>query len=1842
MSDKRSRHASDAKSHQSRRSSYHTRSEASFSTASSGLSEARRRAALSQLQAEQAQRAAAAKAELARRLAEADAEQARRQAEQARQQAEAQAEQSRRQAEQAEAQAALEAQAAKDEAECRQLELELLEQEERGSQHPRSSAAPSVAGLPVVATEPPALVDVSRQTDESTTRTRQWLAQSQLHVPPVDTAPVGTLPPPAVRLQHPSRDDTRAVPHLPRITLEKFGGSAIEWPRWIALFKALVHDRADLTDVERLTYLQTHLTGPARESVRGMLCDASLYSTALCELEREFGDPSRVIHATMKRLLTARAVKDGDLSALTELSRELHTAVSVLQCLHYEHDLAAATNVTTVTGKLPASLAWRWGEHMVENGITRPTLVDLDEWLRRHVSAGRLALNVTTKQPPKVEANDAECRPRRVFTTTSARPTPAAVKRGRTAAIKPSADGNSAGCAMCQQTHQLQRCDKFLALTVSERAEFVGRNRLCFNCLGRDHISATCPSDARCDAEHCSRRHHALLHNGRRVFPRSDNAGGTPSSTKHVGTASVEPRGHILLQVVPITVNGPAGSRTTNALLDLGSQVTLVTDGLCDRLGISGPAGKVLLSTLNGNQTMQSRRVSFAVEAVGGDGKAHCIQNAQTTPTLNVSAKVMDCTVAKEEWPHLADLDLPSATRDPVEVLLGTDAIELIVPREVIEGPPGTPCAVKTVLGWSVTGRVPGRSMYEQGEHAVHHVRVSDERSALIELQNQVKLFWTTEAFGTKYEGAQLHSKADQRAMSILESVTRKTGDRYETGLLWRDDEVQLPDNRQTALTRLKAVERRLDRDPDLCRSYRDTMNDYITQGHASKVSGEQRTHGRTWYLPHHAVQNPNKPGKVRVVFDAAARCGGTSLNDNLITGPNNLNSLTGVLMRFRQGRVPIASDVKQMFHQIAVRAEDRQAQQFLWRDMDMTKEPETYQMNVVIFGAKSSPSTATYVLRRCAEDGRDKHPRAADKIVSRFYMDDYLDSVDTEREGRELVNSLNSLLSAGGFHLTKWTSTSDVVLKDVAPEDKCEESRDLDLTGENRWMKTLGVHWCAQDDQFRFKVKKVDSGNTKRSILSITSAVFDPLGMLAPFIVRAKCLIQRIWLGGWDWDEAISDSELLVQWHSWQRELNDTDCVRVGRCYRPDDRAIVNCQLHVFGDASELAFGVVAYLRFELEDGTGYCSFVMSKVRVAPIKQLSIPRLELQAAVMAVRVADTIKAEHDMAINETVFWSDSSTVLHWINSESRRFNTFVANRIAEIQDASDVTQWRHVPGPLNPADICSRGCSVTELAPGGVWVQGPAFLRRRHQDWPAAPPRTTERPRDEETAEMRVIACATGGAEPAINPSRFSSWLRLLRVTAWVRRFAHNSRSRAAADRRTGPLTAEELREAERVWLLSTQAEQFGDEVAALQHGRRLPSNSGLHQLTPFLDSTGLLRVGGRLRHAQMDFEVKHQVILPARGDITRLIITDRHKKLAHSGAEHVLTHLRQQFWVICGRAAVKRYTRACMLCRKRSARPAPPLMGDLPAFRVGEPAPVFARVGVDFFGPLTVKKHRKREKRYGCLFTCLSTRAVHIELAHSLDTDSFIMAMRRMMARRGNVSLVCSDNGTNFRAGERELRQALQQWNQTKIADTLSQEGVEWRFNPPGAPHFGGVFERLVRSAKRALTTVLGDRAVDDETLRTVVTEVEGLLNGRPLTYISTDPGDYQPLTPNHFLIGRASPQLPPGVFVDGDLCGRRRWKHTQVLIDHIWRRWRREYLPTLTTRVKWRADTADVQLGELVLVTDDNLPRGHWPVGRVVNVFPGADGRVRVVEVATATGRYRRPVSRLCRLECDGDGQ
>ena len=342
--------------------------------------------------------------------------------------------------------------------------------------------------------------------------------------------------------------------------------------------------------------------------------------------------------------------------------------------------------------------------------------------------------------------------------------------------------------------------------------------------------------------------------------------------------------------------------------------------------------------------------------------------------------------------------------------------------------------------------------------------------------------------------------------------------------------------------------------------------------------------------------------------------------------------------------------------------------------------------------------------------------------------------------------------------------------------------------------------------------------------------------------------------------------------------------------------------------------------------------------------------------------------------------------------------------------------------------------------------------------------------------------------------------------------------------------------------------------------------------------------------------------------------IITDYHVRLAHAGSEHVLASLRQRFWIVKAKSAIRHIIHSCLTCKKKTVKPAIPVMSALPSVRLGLRSPVFTNTGVDYFGPMTVRRGRSTEKHWDCLFTFLTTRAVHLELAGSLNTDAFLLALRRFVARRGSPKCLVSDNGTNFLGAAKELQECICSWNQEHISQHLAQKEIQWKFNPPSAPHFGGVWERLIRSTKTILRTILGTQCVGSDTLNTLLTEVEAILNSRPLTPASEDSDDLEAITPNHFLLGRASPSLPPGVFFDSDLCSRKRWRQAQIMADHFWRRFVREYLPRITSRPKWNQETRPLQENDLVLVIEDNTPRGHWPLGRVVQPLPGRDQHTR----------------------------
>jgi hypothetical protein len=454
--------------------------------------------------------------------------------------------------------------------------------------------------------------------------------------------------------------------------------------------------------------------------------------------------------------------------------------------------------------------------------------------------------------------------------------------------------------------------------------------------------------------------------------------------------------------------------------------------------------------------------------------------------------------------------------------------------------------------------------------------------------------------------------------------------------------------------------------------------------------------------------------------------------------------------------------------------------------------------------------------------------------------------------------------------------------------------------------------------------------------------------------------------------------------------------------------------------------------------------------------------------------------------------------------------------------------------------------------------------------------------------------------------------------------------------------LTAGDLRAGLEQCVKIVQSASFASEVKHLSKDRPVPRESKLRKLSPFLDPKGLLRVGGRLNHAFMTEDAKHPLILPHNHKLTKLVVFDAHEAHFHAQTERTLYELRASFWVIKGRRTVRGVVGSCLECRKRHAKPMAPEMAPLPACRVIPFLPPFSQIGVDYFGPLNVTIGRGTQKRYGVLYTCLATRALNIEIADSLDRDSCMMAWRRHISLRGSPKDVWSDNGTNLAACEKELKEGLERLAEDgKWIGDMADRGVNWYFSPPSAPHFGGSWESMVKSAKAALKVVLGCTTVKEEVLRTIMAEVVAILNARPLTHLSVDPEDESPLTPNHFLLGRAHPHIPPDLFDETGVLSHRRWRQAQELIERFWRRWMIEYVPALTERNKWTRKNRNVQVGDLVLIVDQNAPRGTWLTGTVSRLLtakttlPKKEQVVRTVWVKTATGEYRRPVVKLCLL-------
>ncbi|XP_071138915.1 uncharacterized protein [Mytilus edulis] len=754
----------------------------------------------------------------------------------------------------------------------------------------------------------------------------------------------------------------------------------------------------------------------------------------------------------------------------------------------------------------------------------------------------------------------------------------------------------------------------------------------------------------------------------------------------------------------------------------------------------------------------------------------------------------------------------------------------------------------------------------------------------------------------------------------------------------------------------------------------------------------------------------------------------------------------------------------------------------------------------------------------------------------------------------------------------------------------------------------------------------------TKREILRQSSKIYDPLGLIGPVTVRSKMLMQTLWEKGLNWDEPLT-SEITTEWKCVLKDINECSHLEINRPYFKEKSD--NVELHVFTDASLKAYGACAYLVSGKET-----VLIMSKNRVTPLKQLTIPKLELSAALIGARLVKHLKSHLD--VTSVTLWSDSQITLSWLTTE-KQLPVFVSNRVKEINEITQEYTWKYCPTDSNPADMLSRGVTATKFLELDLWMKGPEWLTDK-SNWPQWKNKeshilSTTIEQGQSTSEPQQKIRSYEGISKIMDIQRYSSYQKLLRITAYMYRFINNCRNN---DKLTGNLSVNEIQTASTAWIRDSQLRKYPDVIECLNN--KSEKNVLVKQLRLYMDKMNIIRCGGRINNAPIDESAKFPVLIPNKDRLCKLIVMDAHAKNFHSGLESTVTFIRQSYWIPSIRQCVKSILRNCVTCRKITGRPYhTPDPPPLPSDRLND-SPPFTVTGVDFTGALNVRtKSNSISKAYICLFTCANTRAVHLEIVEDLTEQTFILAFRRFTSRKSLPKIMMSDNCTTYTAAAKEIEMLTKS---TTIQEQLNIYGTQWKFIPKRAPWYGGWWERLIGLTKNCIKKVLGRALVTFRVLETIVIEIEAILNDRPLTHVSTDLTDDEPLTPSHLLYGRRVKTLPYSGTINFSseenvqnlthYTANRQSSVQKRIIHDFWNRWRREYLTSLREQHRNTGiNTQIIKVGDIVQIHDDT-PRTVWNIAIIVKLVYGRDGLCRSAILRTKNGTTSRPISKLYPLE------
>ncbi len=1062
---------------------------------------------------------------------------------------------------------------------------------------------------------------------------------------------------------------------------------------------------------------------------------------------------------------------------------------------------------------------------------------------------------------------------------------------------------------------------------------------------------------------------------------------------------------------------------------------------------------------------------------------------------------------------------------------------------------------------------------------------------------------WSFETIGI--ENPEKHRNDELALEHFKTTMYRDSSNRYVVRFPWKDTTTSLPTNYRMAVARLRSVLERTT--PDKLREVNQMILDQLQENIIEDVpfseKGQDRNRTkemkRTHYLPHRWIQEKTK---IRIVYDASAKTKtGISLNDIIHKGPNLTKVLIGQLLNFRLHRIALTADIKGAYLQIGLNELDIDATRFLWvkdigEDMRSNQNLRFLRFARVPFGVNASAFLLNIVLQHHFSEETQSEYRKIGQ--NNFYEDNFVISVKNTLEGIRIYEYLTKKLNEIQMNLRDWATNDDRVLQ-IIPEQKRERTK-------NNVIKVLGIMWDKTIDMIGCKLdENLPLEGTKRNVLRYVASIYDPLGLFAPCVLGLKIFLQKCWKNKYTWDERLPE-KLQEDWIKLKNEILEISKITLPRRYWNSDGE-ANYELHVFSDASKDAYACCAYLvRRNQKGNKAYSSLIFCKSRLAPPKGLTIPKLELMGAVIAKRTAEFLKELLDIQLERMVIWTDASTILQWLNS-MEILQTFVQNRIKELRKTAEI-EYRYVSGTENPADLATRGKPIRLLKDNELWWKRPEWLLHTSL-WPKPPLNVFTYDTTAKTQSWVSMPTTKTKIDSLLNDrieKGMSSWNARVRVFRNILKWK-GARPGIASD-------AELLKLAETALIRELQRKHFKKEIKLLTKGIRPPTN-----LDVYLDSNKLIRCGGRLQHAQLDPDAINPILLPRDSPVTESYIRYIHCENGHVGTSHVLSKLRDRFWIVKGRAKVKSVIHRCVICRRWEGKsyrlpPIPPL----PAARVQSTTSTtpFLHIGIDHFGPMTIRgPNNVKDSVHILIFACLVTRAIHLEVVPDKSGMHCLLVLNRFTSIRRVPQLIISDNALTFTFVQ-PLVGIKVQINDYKVQKFRNNNRIEWYFIPQYAPWYGGAYERLIGLVKRCFIKSYGRLTLSFEEIRTAMYCIMDIVNDRPLTYIpSTE--IVKPLTPNHFLrLGPANVNTslevnpkPPRTVTGKDVTVM--WTHMEGLLERYWSSFRHNYLTSL--RERHRVENKQQKgahaflptKGDVVLIEEPNAPRGSWRMGVISKV-------------------------------------